>query len=137
MTDQTGGDQPQKTVAELLAQHGAQVDGGSRRRRRRAADDDDEVAAPPEASTGSHRRPGVSDTGSQAIIDRVNADNGMPPARAAAPRRRPEPQPPAPPVPPKPPARPVPQESQQLPRPVAPPPPARPASESRDRKSVV
>ncbi|MEV6627412.1 hypothetical protein AB0M71_41495, partial [Amycolatopsis sp. NPDC051114] len=40
MTDQTGGDQPQKTVAELLAQHGAQVDGGNRRRRRRAAEDD-------------------------------------------------------------------------------------------------
>lgn len=32
MTDQTGGDQPQKTVAELLAQHGAQAEGGRRRR---------------------------------------------------------------------------------------------------------
>jgi hypothetical protein len=126
MTDQTGGDQPQKTVAELLAQHGAQVDGGSRRRRRRAAEDDDEVGTPDAGGTGTHRRPSVSDTGSQAIIDRVNADNGgMPPARAAAPRRRPEPQPPAPPVPP----RPAPQESQQLPRPVAPP-PARPATEA-------
>lgn len=127
MTDQTGGDQPQKTVAELLAQHGAQVDGGSRRRRRRAAEDDDEVGTPdPGTTTGSHRRPGVSDTGSQAIIDRVNADNGMPPARPAAPpRRRPEPQPPAPQAQP----RPMPQESQQLPRPVAQP-PARPVTES-------
>ncbi len=131
MTDQTGGDQPQKTVAELLAQHGAQVDGGRRGRRRRAADDEDELA-PPEGGTGTHRRPGVSDTGSQAIIDRVNAEQAPPPppppARpAAAPRRRPEPQPsqqlPVPPAP-----RPVPQESQQLPRPGAQQqPPARPA----------
>jgi hypothetical protein len=126
MTDQTGGDQPQKTVAELLAQHGAQVEGGSRRRRRRAAEDDDEVGTSDSGTggTGTHRRPGVSDTGSQAIIDRVNADNGTPPARPAAPppaaparpaaRRRPAPDTP-PPAP-----RAVPQESQQLPRPMAP-----------------
>ncbi|WP_410668349.1 hypothetical protein [Amycolatopsis sp. cmx-4-68] len=123
MTDQTGGDQPQKTVAELLAQHGAQVD-GTRRRRRRAADDDDEPGTPetPAGPTGTHRRPGVTDTGPQAIIDRVAAE-GPPPPPAAPPaarpagRRRAEP-PPAP--------RAVPQDSQPLPRPV-PPPPARPA----------
>ncbi|MGW4057395.1 hypothetical protein ACWEGE_03910 [Amycolatopsis sp. NPDC004747] len=125
MTDQTGGDQPQKTVAELLAQHGAQVDGG-RRRRRRAADDDDEPGTPetPPGATGSHRRPGVSDTGPQAIIDRVAAEGSTPPpappARPAG-RRRAEPPSPPPPGP-----RAVPQDSQPLPRPV-PPPPARPA----------
>ncbi|MDS0132612.1 MULTISPECIES: hypothetical protein [unclassified Amycolatopsis] len=122
MTDQTGGDQPQKTVAELLAQHGAQVDGG-RRRRRRAADDDDEPATPeaPPGATGSHRRPGVSDTGPQAIIDRVASEGTpAPPARPAG-RRRAEPPSPPPPAP-----RAVPQDSQPLPRPV-PPPPARPA----------
>ncbi|MGW3998627.1 hypothetical protein ACWEF6_34500 [Amycolatopsis sp. NPDC004772] len=122
MTDQTGGDQPQKTVAELLAQHGAQVDGG-RRRRRRAADDDDEPATPeaPPGATGSHRRPGVSDTGPQAIIDRVASEGTpAPPARPAG-RRRAEPPSPPPPAP-----RAVPQDSQPLPRPVAPP-PARPA----------
>ncbi|AEK38967.1 hypothetical protein [Amycolatopsis mediterranei] len=125
MTDQTGGDQPQKTVAELLAQHGAQVDGG-RRRRRRAVDDDDEPATPeaPPGATGSHRRPGVSDTGPQAIIDRVASEGSppppAPPARPAG-RRRAEPPSPPPPAP-----RAVPQDSQPLPRPV-PPPPARPA----------
>lgn len=127
MTDQTGGDQPQKTVAELLAQHGAQVDGGNRRRRRRAAEDDDEPATPEATGpTGSHRRPGVSDTGPQAIIDRV-ASEGTPPPQAPparpAGRRRAEPPPPPPPA-----SRAVPQDSQPLPRPVPPPPPpARPA----------
>ncbi|MEU8636592.1 hypothetical protein AB0C38_30860 [Amycolatopsis sp. NPDC048633] len=123
MTDQTGGDQPQKTVAELLAQHGAQVDGGSRRRRRRAAEDDDEPATPetPPGATGSHRRPGVSDTGPQAIIDRVAGEGTPPPANRPAGRRRAEPPSPPPPAP-----RAVPQDSQPLPRPV-PPPPGRPA----------
>ncbi|MEV6872673.1 hypothetical protein [Amycolatopsis sp. NPDC051128] len=130
MTDQTGGDQPQKTVAELLAQHGAQVD-GVRRRRRRAADDDE--PATPEAATGTHRRPGVSDTGPQAIIDRVAAEGTAPPPPSAptarpAGRRRAEP-PPAPRAVPQdsqPLPRQAPQDSQPLPRPV-PPPPARPA----------
>ncbi|MDT7800326.1 MAG: hypothetical protein QOI78_3759 [Actinomycetota bacterium] len=127
MTDQTGDGQPQKTVAELLAQHGAQVDGG-RRRRRRAADDDDEPGtpeAPPAApTTGSHRRPGVSDTGPQAIIDRVANEGGGPPPPAPpgrpTGRRRSEPPAPPPPAP-----RAVPQDSPQMPRP--PQPPARPA----------
>jgi hypothetical protein len=121
MTDQTGGDQPQKTVAELLAQHGAQVDGG-RRRRRRAADDDDEPATPEAA--GTHRRPGVSDTGPQAIIDRV-ANEGAPPPSAPPPPARPAGRRRAEPTPPPPAPRPVPQDSQPLQRP--PQPPARPA----------
>lgn len=120
MTDQTGGDQPQKTVAELLAQHGAQVD-GTRRRRRRAADDDDEPGTP-EAATGTHRRPGMSDTGPQAIIDRVAAEGTPPPQAPARPAGRRRAEPPSPPPAP----RAVPQDSQPLPRPV-PPPPARPA----------
>ncbi|WP_027928138.1 hypothetical protein [Amycolatopsis benzoatilytica] len=91
MTDQTGGDQPQKTVAELLAQHGQQVDGG-RRRRRRASDDEDEAP----------RRSGLTDTGPQAIIDRVAAEGGTPPPPSRPPgggRRRPDPVPPRPPRP--------------------------------------
>ncbi|WP_033291063.1 hypothetical protein [Amycolatopsis jejuensis] len=101
MTDQTGGDQPQKTVAELLAQHGQQVD-GTRRRRRRAAEDDDEPGT---------RRAKISDTAPQAIIDRVTADGGTPPppSRPAGGRRRPD----TPPVP-----RSAPQDSGQYPRPV-------------------
>ncbi len=134
MTDQTGGDQPQKTVAELLAQHGAQADGG-RRRRRRAVDDDDEPATPePPGPTGTHRRPGIGDTGPQAIIDRVHSEGTVPPppappARPAGGRRRSEPPPPPPPAPravpqdarpPQPPARPAPggAESGQYGRPV-------------------
>ncbi|QFU94212.1 hypothetical protein [Amycolatopsis sp. YIM 10] len=74
MTQDSGGEQPQKTVAELLAQHGAQ--GGSRRRRRRA---DDEEETP---------RRDISDTAPQAIIERVQGDT-PPPAnrRNGAPRR--------------------------------------------------
>ncbi|MBN6036099.1 hypothetical protein [Amycolatopsis sp. 195334CR] len=74
MTQDSGGEQPQKTVAELLAQHGAQ--GGSRRRRRRA---DDEEETP---------RRDISDTAPQAIIERVQGDT-PPPAnrRNGTPRR--------------------------------------------------
>ncbi|HEY3711491.1 MAG TPA: hypothetical protein VGL64_19085 [Amycolatopsis sp.] len=121
MTDQTGGDQPQKTVAELLAQHGQQVDGG-RRRRRRAADDDE---APETTGTGGSRRaPNVTDTAPQAIIDRVTSDGGTPPppSRTGS-RRRPDGPPPSP--------RAVPQESQPLPRPSAPP-PGRPVNGQQD-----
>jgi len=53
MTEHNGGEQPQKTVAELLAQHGAQVD-GVRRRRRRADDDEQPDTAEP---GGSRRKP--------------------------------------------------------------------------------
>ncbi|RZQ64310.1 hypothetical protein [Amycolatopsis suaedae] len=72
MTDESGDQRKsQKTVAELLAQHG-QTQGGGRRRRRRA--DDDET---PEGG----RKPGISDTAPQAIIDRVTADTPPPPNR--------------------------------------------------------
>ncbi|MEC3975354.1 hypothetical protein [Amycolatopsis sp. H20-H5] len=105
MTDETGGDQPQKTVAELLAQHGAQVDGG-RRRRRRAVDDEDEApAAPPAPEPGhSRRKPEMGDTAPQAIIDRVTADGGTPPPanRNGGRRARPQAAAPQPPVQPGP-----------------------------------
>ncbi|MFD5093945.1 hypothetical protein ACFWMR_25320 [Amycolatopsis thailandensis] len=84
MTDETESGQPQKTVAELLAQHGAQPEGG-RRRRRRAADDEDEAPEP----TRGRRAPSVSDTAPQAIIDRVSGDTPPPPNR---PPRRSRPQ---------------------------------------------
>ncbi|MBB5854604.1 hypothetical protein ACFQ05_14950 [Amycolatopsis umgeniensis] len=84
MTDETESGPPQKTVAELLAQHGAQPEGG-RRRRRRAADDEDEAPEP----TRGRRAPSVSDTAPQAIIDRVSGDTPPPPNR---PPRRSRPQ---------------------------------------------
>ncbi|MFI9451146.1 hypothetical protein [Amycolatopsis sp. NPDC052450] len=80
MTDETESGRPQKTVAELLAQHGAQPEGG-RRRRRRAADDEDEAPEP----TRGRRTPSVSDTAPQAIIDRVSGDT--PPPLNRPPRR--------------------------------------------------
>ncbi|WP_116041664.1 hypothetical protein [Amycolatopsis palatopharyngis] len=64
MSRESGGEQPQKTVAELLAQHGGQVDGAPRRRRRRAEDDS----------------PDIGDTAPQAIINRVQADSAAPEA---------------------------------------------------------
>ncbi|MFI6024044.1 hypothetical protein [Amycolatopsis magusensis] len=75
MTQDSGSEQHQKTVAELLAQHGGQG-GGSRRRRRRA---DDEEEAP---------RRDISDTAPQAIIERIQGDT-PPPAnrRNGTPRR--------------------------------------------------
>ncbi|MFI7117980.1 hypothetical protein [Amycolatopsis sp. NPDC049868] len=84
MTDETESGQPQKTVAELLAQHGAQPEGG-RRRRRRAADDEDEAPEP----TRGRRAPSVSDTAPQAIIDRVAGDT-PPPANRPPRRARPQ-----------------------------------------------
>lgn len=92
MTDETESGQPQKTVAELLAQHGAQPEGG-RRRRRRAADDEEET--PPEPPR-NRRAPSVSDTAPQAIIDRVSGDTPPPPSR---PPRRSRPQDSVPPQP--------------------------------------
>ncbi|QYN24697.1 hypothetical protein K1T34_21015 [Amycolatopsis sp. DSM 110486] len=117
MTDENGAP-PQKTVAELLAQHGQQVE-GSRRRRRRAAEDDEAPEPQPESG---RRAAGVSDTAPQAIIDRVTSDGGTPPppSRSAGGRRRSDgPAAPAP--------RAVPQESGPMQRPPAPPaPPAGP-----------
>jgi hypothetical protein len=66
MSRESGGEQPQKTVAELLAQHGGQVGGTPRRRRRRAEDDG----------------PDIGDTAPQAIIDRVQGDSATPEAPA-------------------------------------------------------
>ncbi len=77
MTDETESGPPQKTVAELLAQHGAQPEGGRRRRRRAADDDEDEAPEPPRG----RRAPSVSDTAPQAIIDRVSGDTPPPPSR--------------------------------------------------------
>ncbi|PXY32005.1 hypothetical protein [Prauserella muralis] len=90
MTRDSDGGRPQKTVAELLAEHGGQVGGAPRRRRRRAAEDDDAPRQPGERS--------ISDTAPQAIIDRVRSE-GPPPAEprngaAPAPEQG-EPQPPA------------------------------------------
>ncbi|WP_370946266.1 hypothetical protein AB5J62_01335 [Amycolatopsis sp. cg5] len=89
MAEDSGSEQPQKTVAELLAQHGAKPEGG-RRRRRRAADDD--VVETPEPG-GSRRKPTAGDTGPQAIIDRV-AGGATPPPPAPAPPAPPAPAPP-------------------------------------------
>src|SRR5581483_5256176 len=56
----------QRTVAELLAQHGGGKPGGSSRRRRRAAEDDDEPASPSTrtgaAEATGRDRPGSRDT---------------------------------------------------------------------------
>jgi hypothetical protein len=116
MTEDNAGEQPQKTVAELLAQHGAQADGG-RRRRRRAVDDDDDVQPTP-PSGGSRRKRDMSDTAPQAIIDRVKADTGtpLPPIRRNGGTRRAI-TPDAPPSP-----RPQTQQSGPFARPVPPPP---------------
>lgn len=58
MSRESEPEQPQRTVAELLAEYGSSGDSAPRRRRRRA-EDDDEVS------------------GAQAIIDRVNSDSGV------------------------------------------------------------
>ncbi|MFC4853065.1 hypothetical protein [Actinophytocola glycyrrhizae] len=121
MSHEGGPEQPQRTVAELLAKYGAESGERAPRRRRRRADD-------------------VSDTGAQAIIDRVLSESGemqairddMPPPERTSHRRGtstgqfPRPQQPPPPEPP--PRRQPPQPSQQLPRPLPPqpPPPSQP-----------
>src|SRR5699024_3369487 len=62
MSDDSGNDRSQKTVAELLALHGNSADSG--RRRRRAAERDE---------NSPDQQPGISDTAPQAIIDRVHS----------------------------------------------------------------
>ncbi|MCA1655086.1 MAG: hypothetical protein LC635_01155 [Pseudonocardiaceae bacterium] len=128
MSHEGGPEQTQRTVAELLAKYGAESGERAPRRRRRRADD-------------------VSDTGAQAIINRVMSESGempvirddMPPPERTShrrgadtgfqrpvepPRRRSQPSQPLP--------RPAqalpPQPSQQLPRPPVPsgPPPGTP-----------
>ena len=122
MSRESREDRSQKTVAELLALHGGNNLEGSRRRRRRAADDDD-VA--PEETGGPRRARDVTETGPQAIIDRVRSNGAPPPpgrnGRRGAPEapgrqnsggfRRPEPGPPA---------APGQQSSAAMPRPVQP-----------------
>lgn len=122
MSRESGQDRSQKTVAELLALHGGNVEG--RRRHRRAADDADEQQ-PNGSANGAEpprRARGVTDTGPQAIIDRVRGDNPPPPngRRNGGRRALPEdeaPQPPAPPAGPRPQ-----QDSAPLPRPNGAPP---------------
>lgn len=97
MSRESGSDQTQRTVAELLAQYGSSSEGAPRRRRRRAADDEDDVQQP--------------ETAPQTIIERVLSDSGRLMAiredDVAPSGRRAAPEPPAPVAPP----------------PVAPPPP--------------
>ncbi|MEU0877889.1 hypothetical protein ABZ345_04775 [Lentzea sp. NPDC005914] len=62
MSRESGSDQTQRTVAELLAQYGGSAESAPRRRRRRAADDEDEVQQP--------------ETAPQTIIERVLSDSG-------------------------------------------------------------
>ncbi|WP_329788755.1 hypothetical protein V1227_30280 [Lentzea sp. DG1S-22] len=123
MSRESGSDQTQRTVAELLAQYGGSAESAPRRRRRRAADEEDDVQQP--------------ETAPQTIIERVLSDSGRlmairdddvaPTGRRAAP----EPKAPAAPPPvaertayqPKPQV--APQPSQQLPVPPAQPPQVR------------
>ncbi|SFR29437.1 hypothetical protein SAMN04488564_11981 [Lentzea waywayandensis] len=115
MSRESGSDQTQRTVAELLAQYGGSAESAPRRRRRRA-DDEDDVQQP--------------ETAPQTIIERVLSDSGRLMAirddDAPQPGRRAAPEPPAertayqpkqqvaPPKPPQP--------SQQMPVPQAQPP---------------
>ncbi|MDT7787548.1 MAG: hypothetical protein QOF58_5967 [Pseudonocardiales bacterium] len=62
MSRESGSDQTQRTVAELLAQYGGSAESAPRRRRRRAADDEDDVQQP--------------ETAPQTIIERVLSDSG-------------------------------------------------------------
>ncbi|GGN18060.1 hypothetical protein GCM10011609_68780 [Lentzea pudingi] len=124
MSRESGSDQTQRTVAELLAQYGGSAESAPRRRRRRAADEEDEVQQP--------------ETAPQTIIERVLSDSGRLMAirddDAPQPGRRAAPEPQAPPPPaaertayqPKPQvAPPKPQTSQQMPVPPAQPPQVR------------
>lgn len=113
MSHEGGPEQPQRTVAELLAKYGAESGDRAPRRRRRRADD-------------------VSDTGAQAIIERVLSESGemqairddMPPPERTSHRRGTStgqyPRPPQQHEPPPPPRRQPPQPSQQLQRPMPP-----------------
>lgn len=125
MSRESGSDQTQRTVAELLAQYGGSAESAPRRRRRRAADEEDEVQQP--------------ETAPQTIIERVLSDSGRLMAirddDAPQPGRRAAPEPQAPPavaertayqpkpqVAPPQPQSPKPQPSQQMPVPPVPPP---------------
>ncbi|MFD5827668.1 hypothetical protein [Lentzea sp. NPDC060358] len=62
MSRESGSDQTQRTVAELLAQYGGSAESAPRRRRRRAEDDSEDVQQP--------------ETAPQTIIERVLSDSG-------------------------------------------------------------
>lgn len=87
MSRESGSDQTQRTVAELLAQYGGSAESAPRRRRRRA-DDEDDVQQP--------------ETAPQTIIERVLSDSGRLMAirddDQPQPGRRAAPEPQAPPV---------------------------------------
>ncbi|WP_052684302.1 hypothetical protein [Lentzea aerocolonigenes] len=112
MSRESGSDQTQRTVAELLAQYGGSAESAPRRRRRRAADDEDDVQQP--------------ETAPQTIIERVLSDSGRLMAirddDQAPTGRRAAPEPPAPPVA-KPPAAqpPAAERTAYQPKPVVPP----------------
>ncbi|MFD4672281.1 hypothetical protein ACFWNN_21315 [Lentzea sp. NPDC058450] len=137
MSRESGSDQTQRTVAELLAQYGGSAESAPRRRRRRAADEEDDVQQP--------------ETAPQTIIERVLSDSGRlmavrddtaapqpgrraapeppsapPPAAAERTAYQPKPQVAPKPAPPKP-QPPKPQPSQQMPVPPGPPQVRRPA----------
>ncbi|GAA3638682.1 hypothetical protein GCM10022267_26480 [Lentzea roselyniae] len=133
MSRESGSDQTQRTVAELLAQYGGSSEAAPRRRRRRAADDEDDVQQP--------------ETAPQTIIERVLSDSGRLMAirddDAAPSGRRAAPEPPAAPPPvapppvaertayqPKPPLAP-PAQPPQVRRPGPTPPPAAAAEQTR------
>lgn len=123
MSHEGGSEQSQRTVAELLAKYGAETGERAPRRRRRRADD-------------------LSDTGAQAIIERVMSESGempviredQPPPERTSHRHRTDFQRPV--DPPQPPPRRA-QPSQQLPqRPVDPPPRRRPAPQPSQQLPV-
>lgn len=136
MSRESGSDQTQRTVAELLAQYGGSAESAPRRRRRRAADDEDDVQQP--------------ETAPQTIIERVLSDSGRLMAirddDQPQPGRRAAPEPPAPPVAertayqPKPPVAPPAAPPQvRRPAPVAPPvapPPVAAAEQTRQVPQV-
>ncbi|MDV6012617.1 hypothetical protein [Haloechinothrix sp. LS1_15] len=69
MSRSRGSHEAQRTVAELLAQHGGKVDGTSSRRHRRRRDEADDA-------DGAAGEPDVTTTAPQAIIDRIRAETG-------------------------------------------------------------
>ncbi len=136
MSRESGSDQTQRTVAELLAQYGGSAESAPRRRRRRAADEEDDVQQP--------------ETAPQTIIERVLSDSGRLMAirddDVAPTGRRAAPEPPAAPPPPasertayqpKPPAVPPAQPPQaRRPAPAPPPPPPAAAEQTRQVPQV-
>ncbi|HUQ57487.1 hypothetical protein [Lentzea sp.] len=137
MSRESGSDQTQRTVAELLAQYGGSPESAPRRRRRRAADDPDEAQQP--------------ETAPQTIIERVLSDSGRLMAirddDVAPAGRRAAPEPPVPPAAappaaertayqPKPPVAPPAQPQVRRPAPAPAPPPPAAAEQTRQVPQV-